>query len=116
NGLFCRRFRAARSHVAVRQIQHAARLHYRDGLLERTHDQVDVGVAVRRCKEARKTLEKMNAFLAQVVVEEASEAEIRREAEIENTGEMFDARRNAVTLEQIVQALHQAGGSFAKLL
>ena len=51
-----------------------------------------------------------------MIVEEASEANIGREAKVENAGKVFDVGRNMVALEQIVQALHHVGSSFAEPL
>ena len=66
---------------------------------------LNIGVAVRRREEARETFEKMDALFPQVIIEKTPEAEIRREAEVENAGEVFDVCRNVIACEQIVQLL-----------
>ena len=91
-------------------------MHFGYGFFESADDAFDIGVAVRRGEEAREPFEKMNALFAQVVVEEAAETEIRREAEIENARKILDVRRHIILRKNFVESPNQCAGSFAELL
>ena len=54
---------------------------------------------------------RVNALGAQVVVEEAGEAEVGREAEVEEAGEAFDVGGDGVLLKQRIDAGDEVCGA-----
>src|SRR6187402_1797906 len=78
------------SEAAGRWRQSAALLHLGDSLREGALNARQVGVGVLGGEEAGEVLEQVNAFFAQAVVEQAAEAGIAVEGEVEDAGKVFD--------------------------
>jgi hypothetical protein len=85
-------------------------LHFSDSLFEGADDAIEVGVRVFSRQKAREVLQDVDTFLAQAEKNEAAEAEIRREAEIEDAGEVLDVSRNVILLQKRVQARGERSG------
>ena len=87
----------------------ASVLHLDHAFLERRDDLLDVSLTVCRGEEAGETFQDVNAFRAQIVIEQTCKAFFRRETEIEDASEVFDAGRNVILFEERVQPQHHSG-------
>src|SRR5258707_8449464 len=96
--------------------QCATVLHFSNGFRESAHDMLKVIVRVLGGEETRKSFEQVNAFFAQVIIEEASETEIHGKAKIKNAGKIFYERGDLIVFKKRVEALDQSGGAFAEAL
>src|SRR5882724_8109374 len=88
-----------------RQRQKVRFLHFVNRFFKRADDFLDVRVAVFRRQEAREVFQQVNALFAKAVVEEASEAEVDWETEVEETREILNVCRNMILFQQRVQPL-----------
>src|SRR5882724_821519 len=67
-------------------------------------------------QEAREALENIDALCTKVIVEEAAQWKIDREAEVKDTGECLDARWNTGFFEECVQGAYEGNGLCGQLL
>src|SRR6266403_2268392 len=67
-------------------------------------------------QETREALENIEAFCTKVIVEEAAQWKIDREAEVKDTGECLDARWNTGFFEECVQGAYEGNGLCGQLL
>src|SRR5580658_7425475 len=71
---------------------------------------------MRGGQEARKAFLNVNPFFSEAIVEQATEAEVAGEAEIEEASKGLDAGGDAPALEQTIETRHQSAGLFAETL
>src|SRR5882762_531268 len=67
-------------------------------------------------QETREALENIDAFCTKVIVEEAAQRKIDREAEVKDAGECLNARWNTGFFEECVQGAYEENGFCGQLL
>ena len=91
-------------------------MHLQNALLERTDHLLNVCIGMSRRQEAGEAFLDVNPLLPHVIIEEAAEADVGREAEKEDGPEMLDLRRNLAFLEEPIEPCYEPGRFFVERL
>src|SRR5271166_1478700 len=108
-------FRRDRSQTQTRSRQQAAQLHFRNAVAEGGYHLLQIFFRMRRGQKAGKTFLEVNALLADVIVKQAGQPLVNREAEVENRAEIFYVGGHRVGCKQFIQATYQTPSFFAQL-
>src|SRR5437016_5059429 len=86
----------------------SACLHFRDAIPESVYDHFKVLFRMRGSEETRESFLNVHAFRPEMIVEQACESLIGREAEGENRPETLDAGWYGTFFEEYIEAVDQA--------